>query len=68
MVQEVAFIVCIILFNPINDSIGIRIAILSCVQCIDDTYHIIRTMSIYDGGEIVYNFNKKKSLRPLVAV
>ena len=48
---------CILLFNPIHDSIGIRIAILSCrhvtVQCIIDTYRVVRTMSIYDGGEIV---------------
>ena len=54
---------CIILFNPKNDSISIRIAILSCghvtVQCIIDTYRVIRTMSISDGGEIVYNFNIK---------
>ncbi len=54
---------CVILFNPINDSIGIRIAILSCrhvtFQCIIDTYRVLLTMSIYDGGEIVYNFNIK---------
>ena len=63
---------CIILFNPINDSIGIRIAILSCrhvtFQCIIDTYRVLLTMSIYDGGEIVYNLLCKAAVSPCLSV